>query len=94
MDGLCFVLAPPGSTWPHLTIEYVIAADPEVIIDSSMGTEEGRASAAFWDRFVSIAAVRSGRVHAFRSLRVLRPGPRLPVAFADLARLVHPERWP
>jgi hypothetical protein len=37
--------------------------------------------------------VRTGRVHAFRSYRVLRPGPRLPAAFADLARLVHPEQW-
>ena len=26
--------------------------------------------------------------------RMLRPGPRLPAVFEDLAHLIHPERWP
>jgi len=82
-----------GGAWPRLSVEFVIAADPEVIIDSGMGTEEG-ASGDFWDRLDSVAAVRAGRVHPFLSYRVLRQGPRLPAAFADLARVIHPERWP
>jgi ABC-type Fe3+-hydroxamate transport system substrate-binding protein len=87
-------VAPPGSAWPHLTLEYVIAADPVVVIDSSMGSEETTATASFWTRFKSITAVREQRVFPFRSYRALRPGPRLPGALADLARLIHPERWP
>jgi len=87
-------VAPADGLWPRLGIESVIAADPEVVIDSSMGSEEGRGGSAFWERLGSVAAVRAGRVHPFRSYRVLRPGPRLPGAFADLARLIHPERWP
>jgi len=87
-------VTPAGEAWPHLGLEYVIAADPEVVIDSSMGTEEGAAIRAFWDPLVSVAAVRLGRVHPFRSYRALRPGPRVPEALADLARLIHPERWP
>jgi iron complex transport system substrate-binding protein len=86
-------VAPPPAAWPHVSIEYVIAADPEVVIDSGMGTEEGMASDGFWARFPSLTAVREGRIHAFHSYRVLRPGPRLAAAFADLARLIHPERW-
>jgi iron complex transport system substrate-binding protein len=86
-------VAPPQAVWPHLNVEFVIAADPEIVIDSSMGSEDGRASTAFWSRFSSLAAVREGHVYPFKSYRVLRPGPRLPAAFADLARLVHPERW-
>jgi iron complex transport system substrate-binding protein len=86
-------IAPASGPWPHLSIEHVIAADPEVIIDSSMGSEDGTAPEGFWSPFASLAAVRDGRVYAFRSDRVLRPGPRLPAAFADLARLIHPEPW-
>jgi iron complex transport system substrate-binding protein len=82
----------PAGPWPHVNVEYIVAQDPEVIIDSSMGTEQN-AAAGFWERLPSLAAVRTGRVHAFRSLRVLRPGPRLPQAFEDLARLIHPEAW-
>ena len=82
-----------GGAWPRLSVEFVIAADPEVIIDSGMGTEEG-ASGDFWLRLESVAAVRAERVHPFLSYRVLRQGPRLPAAFADLARVIHPERWP
>ena len=86
-------VAPPGSTWPHVSVEYVVARDPEVIIDSSMGTEERSEAGAFWRRLPSLAAVREDQVHAFRDYRVLRPGPRLPAAFESLARLIHPEAW-
>jgi iron complex transport system substrate-binding protein len=86
-------LAPAATEWPHLSVEYVIAADPEVVIDSSMGTEAAYATADFWLRLESLTAVRTGQVHPFRSYRVLRPGPRLAAAFADLARVIHPERW-
>lgn len=86
-------VAPPDAPWPHLSVEVVIAADPEVIIDSSMGTEEGTATLAFWAPLASLAAVRNGRVYPFRDTRMLRPGPRIPEAFEDLARLLHPDRW-
>ena len=87
-------VAPPGEAWPRLNLEVVIAADPEVIIDCSMGAEAGSAMLGYWTRFTSLAAVRSGRVHAFRSFEALRPGPRLAMALAELARLLHPGRWP
>jgi iron complex transport system substrate-binding protein len=86
-------VAPPGNPWPHVNVEYVIARDPEVIIDSSMGTEEGSSAARYWERLPSLAAVRERRVYAFRDYRALRPGPRLPAAFEGLARLIHPEAW-
>ncbi len=85
-------VAPPGTAWPHLNVEYVIARDPEVIIDTSMGTEEG-STIDFWLRYPSLAAVRNRRVQAFRSYRVLRPGPRLGAGLEDLARIIHPEAW-
>ncbi len=86
-------VAPAGEAWPRLNVEVVIAADPEVIVDCSMGTEAGRATMAYWTRFPSLTAVKNERVLPFRSLVALRPGPRLPAAFEELARLLHPERW-
>jgi iron complex transport system substrate-binding protein len=86
-------VAPAGESWPRLNVEVVIAEDPEVIIDLSMGTEAGTAVADYWTRFSSLAAVRTRRVYPFRSLEARRPGPRLPQALAELARLLHPERF-
>ena len=86
-------VAPAGEAWPRLSLEVVIAADPEVIVDCSMGTETGTATLGYWTRFGSLAAVRDGRVYPFRSLEALRPGPRLAAALVELARLLHPERF-
>jgi iron complex transport system substrate-binding protein len=83
----------PAGGWPRLNVEVVIAADPEVIIDCSMGTEAGTATLGFWTKFASLTAVRSERVYPFRSFEALRPGPRLPQALAELARLLHPDRF-
>ncbi len=86
-------LAPQGEAWPRLNVEVVIAADPEVIVDCSMGTEAGTATLEYWTRFPSITAVKNRRVHPFRSFEALRPGPRLAVALEELARVLHPERF-
>jgi iron complex transport system substrate-binding protein len=86
-------VAPAGESWPRLNVEVVIAANPDVIIDLSMGSEAGTAIADYWTRYPSIAAVRARRVYPFRSLEALRPGPRLPQALTELARLLHPERF-
>jgi iron complex transport system substrate-binding protein len=88
-------VAPAAGPWPRVSLEYVIAADPEVVIDASAGMgNEGRGSVAdWWAQYPSLAAVRERRVYAFQSFRMLRPGPRLPAVLEDLARLIHPERW-
>lgn len=86
-------VAPARGPWPRLNLEVVIAADPEVIVDCSLGTEAGTATLDFWARFPSLAAVRSDRVHPCRFFEVLRPGPRLALAFVELARLLHPDRF-
>jgi iron complex transport system substrate-binding protein len=86
-------VAPAGERWPRLNVEVAIAADPEVIIDCSMGTEAGTATLAYWKRFPSLTAVKTGRVHPFQSFEALRPGPRLARALEELARLLHPERF-
>ena len=88
--------AAAGGSWPRLSIEFAIAAAPEVIIDTSMGNEEqvGAAPAMeFWKVFPTIPAVRDGHVYGYKAYQVLRPGPRIGEAFEALARFIHPERF-
>ncbi|GIW44580.1 MAG: ABC transporter substrate-binding protein [Candidatus Binatia bacterium] len=79
--------------WPKVSVEFVLRENPEVIIDASMGSEAtaGEESAAFWQRFSSLQAVKDGRVLVFADDRVLRPGPRLAEAVRALAEHIHPE---
>jgi iron complex transport system substrate-binding protein len=89
------VAAGAGGAWPHLSLEAAIASAPEVIIDTTMGSEEAAAEAvhAFWSAFPVIPAVRDRRVHLLRAYEVLRPGPRVADAFEATARFIHPERF-
>ncbi|HVM98236.1 MAG TPA: cobalamin-binding protein [Candidatus Acidoferrales bacterium] len=86
--------AEAGGSWPHVSIELVIAAAPEVIIDTTMGNEERTGSGAsleFWSAFPTLPAVQRRRVYGYKQYHLLRPGPRLPEAFEAIARFVQPE---
>jgi iron complex transport system substrate-binding protein len=90
------IAANAKQSWPHLSLEVAIAKQPEVIIDGSMGSEEKQdpeQRLGIWKNFPTVPAVRDGRLHGRLSFAILRPGPRLPDAFEELARLVHPERF-
>jgi iron complex transport system substrate-binding protein len=85
-----------GSAWPNLSLEYAIAAAPEVIIDTTMGNEErsgAEGAMAFWSAYPTIPAVRDRRVYGYKAYELLRPGPRIGEAFEDIARFVHPEQF-
>ncbi|GIW39475.1 MAG: hypothetical protein KatS3mg076_0052 [Candidatus Binatia bacterium] len=83
--------AKAGEGWPRLSLEWVLAEGPEVILDASMGSESG-ALGNPWARFRELPAVREGRVHRYRDDAFLRPGPRIAEALERLAALLHPER--
>jgi iron complex transport system substrate-binding protein len=88
--------AQAGSGWPHLSLEFAIAAAPDVIIDTTVThakESDAGASLRFWDAFTTVPAVRRGAVHAYRDYQLLRPGPRIAEALALMARFVHPERF-
>jgi len=87
------IAADTGQQWPQLSLEAAVARQPEVIIDSSMGSEEKDVSRhlGIWQNFPTLPAVRDGRLYGRRSYTVLRPGPRLAEGFAEIARLIHPE---
>jgi len=87
------IAADAGQPWPHLSLEAAVARQPEVIIDSSMGSEEKNISQhlGIWQNFPTLPAVRDGRLYGRQSYILLRPGPRLAEGFAEIARLIHPE---
>jgi iron complex transport system substrate-binding protein len=78
--------------WPRLSLEYVIASGPGVILDGQMGSDP-HAPDSFWTRYPSIPAVRDGRVFSYPRDPTLHPGPRIALTLELLARLIHPEAF-
>jgi iron complex transport system substrate-binding protein len=76
--------------WLNLPDEYVVAKAPQVIIEAGMGPAQAPAG-KHWADLKSIPAVRDHRVYAYRSDKILRPGPRIGEGLEEIARLVHPE---
>ena len=90
------IAASAKQPWPQLSLEAAVASQPEVIIDGSMGSEEKLDTdqrLGIWKNFPTLPAVRDGRLYGRLSSAILRPGPRLPEAFEEIARLIHPERF-
>lgn len=77
--------------YPQLSLEQVVATDPDVIVlgDSMWGvTAESVKARPGW---VGLSAVANDQVHPFDDNLVSRPGPRLVDGLEQLARLLHPE---
>lgn len=81
-----------AQSWPRLSIEYIIAMRPEVILDGEMGNDAGT-TAGFWARYPAIPAVRDHRVFGYPQHPVLQPGPRVGQSLEILARLIHPQAF-
>lgn len=78
-------------SYPQLSLEQIVAADPQFIIlgDSIWGVSpEAVASRPGWE---NLAAVKNQQVVPFDDDIVSRPGPRLVDGLEQLAKLLHPE---
>jgi iron complex transport system substrate-binding protein len=78
-----------GQAWPRLSLEYVIASRPEVILDGQMGTDPSTPD-SFWAKYPTIPAVKNHRVLGYPDDPTLHPGPRIGLTLDLLARLIHP----
>jgi cobalamin transport system substrate-binding protein len=76
-----------GEQWPRLSLEYIIAMRPDVILDGQMGDEA--AAPQFWDKFTTIPAVRNHRVYGYPQDPILHPGPRVGNTLEMLAAMIH-----
>jgi iron complex transport system substrate-binding protein len=81
-----------AQNWPRLSIEYIIATRPEVILDGAMGSDADT-PAGFWARYPAIPAVRDRRVFGYPQDPMLHPGPRVWQSLEILARRIHPEAF-
>ncbi len=86
------IAAGAAQTWPRLSLEYIIASRPVVILDGQMGTDPDSPS-TFWTKYPTIPAVRDHRVLGYPNDPTLHPGPRIVQTLALLARLIHPEAF-
>lgn len=86
------IAAGAAQAWPRLSIEYIIAMRPEVILDGQMGSDFGSPS-SFWAKYPTIPAVRAHRVVGYPEDPTLHPGPRIAKTLEILARLIHPESF-
>ena len=90
--------------YPRGSLEWLVAAGPELLLDLSPQAEEaksesgadagadigaGTSALAFWARWPSLPAVKSGRVLALDATRISLPGPDLDRALRELAVAVH-----
>jgi iron complex transport system substrate-binding protein len=78
------VLAASGVRYPKVSLEEVVKANPDVILDLSFAGD----AATAW-RAVEVAATRSGRVVARDDAFLISPSPRVPAALAALREVLH-----
>src|SRR5262249_26356273 len=83
--------------YPEISLESVIARNPEVIIDigdmsDNVVTEQHKRNIVeLWKRVPSIAAVKQSRVVPISPDQFLIPGPRVVDAARALLPILHPE---
>jgi iron complex transport system substrate-binding protein len=78
------VLAASGLRYPKISLEEVLRAQPDVILDISFA---GRSELKSWDA-VSVPAVKNGRVRLLDKQYILSPSPRVKAALDDLAQAI------
>jgi iron complex transport system substrate-binding protein len=89
-----------GLTYPRVTLEEVMARNPEVILDrGDMGQTEGvtaaqkQAVVALYAQHKVLRAVERRAVHAIAADVFMVAGPRVAEAAREIARLLHPEAF-
>ena len=92
------IFAQSPAAYPKVSVEEVLARNPEVIIDmgdmaqtTNVSEAHKRYVVGLWNRYPALEAVRSRRVYAVASDIFVVPGPRIVDAAREFARMLHPE---
>ena len=95
LAGGANVAARASMPYPRLSMEEVLAQDPELII-FPIGVAEGipDSEQQVWRKWTTITAVKQGRFHQINGDLLNRPGPRIVQGLEQLARIIHPDRFP
>lgn len=85
-------LAAGSVSYPRYSEEQVIAANPDVLLISSMARQESFVKVKRrWETWSGISAVQKGRIHIVDSDILDRPTPRMVEGLETLMKLIHPE---
>ncbi len=91
------MLAASPIQYPKVSLEQILAEDPDVIIDMgdyahATGANDARRreELALWKPYGQLRAVRAGRVHAVTASHFVVPGPRMNAAARDFLEFLHP----
>jgi iron complex transport system substrate-binding protein len=80
--------------YPHLNLEQVFVARPEIIFITSMARQGSFAEVKrFWQKWPGLPAVENERIYIIDSDLCDRPSPRIVEGLEILARKIHPERF-
>jgi iron complex transport system substrate-binding protein len=88
------ILADSSAAYPKVSLEQVLARDPDVIIELA-GMERGdparhlRDALALWGRYPNLKAVKSGAIVVLAEDRLLQPGPQVADTVWRLAEALH-----
>jgi iron complex transport system substrate-binding protein len=92
------VLADSPIPYPKVSIETILARDPDVIIDmgdaahaEGVKSEQQEQVVALWSRYPKLKAVREHRLYAVADDRLVIPGPRVAEAVREFRRLLYPQ---
>ena len=88
------VAAGAETAFPQLSAEAVVASAPEVVLLADAEWGESRETVCARPGWDAIPACADGRVHPVDSDLASRPGPRVVDGLEQIARLLHPERFP
>jgi iron complex transport system substrate-binding protein len=95
------IFAEAVAAYPKVSLEEILARDPEVIIDmgemaETVGVTEAdkRRVEALWKRYPAITAVSDNRVFAVASDIFVVPGPRMVQAAQEFFEMLHSEPAP
>ncbi|MBI5764536.1 MAG: ABC transporter substrate-binding protein [Planctomycetes bacterium] len=89
------VFATMSMDYPRVSLEAILAAKPDVILEAMPETPESdsllRSVREQWARVGPIPAVRSNRIHILHDENCLIPSPRIVDVIERIAHLLHPE---
>ena len=95
MAGGSNIAAQAPGAWTQLSIEQIVAADPQIIlVDASHGTAViSKAELKEHPTWREMTAVKQDRIYIIDGDLVNRPGPRIVQGLRSIAEIIHPEQF-
>ena len=94
MLGAANIADTTGQSYPQMSAEAIIQADPDVIVLADEDAGESPETVKARPGWGSVSAVKNDRIYVIDTDIVSRPGPRLVEALTTLAGYLYPELFP